>query len=414
MTRWPGGTVTIGAEYDVDGRLSVVRWDGAVRERYYYDARSLRVAGGGSYQVYGLSGELLGEYRPVPNSTVPEMWLERVYFAGRLVEHYDPGAYPWQSPTRDRLGSRPVARRYPFGEGSNADNDEFATYRKDTTAQHYYAWHRFYSATWGRFSSPDPYVMSGGLTHPQGWNRYSYVENDPVNWTDRSGLWRESPAFCDFYPDEWYCSPFPASSQTRTYGKESATGTGGSWEQPRGGRFVTRYKDCNENNSIQEERNLEFLLEHFADAEDISKEAQIPLQWILAWAAYESGWGHTYPETNKAIHNNNYYGLTSGSNWLKQSPCSSTALGGFACFANFYDSTYSALFSLRKDPKSGLYWTAATILKEAFASDLSTALAFQVIADLGHMASNKNYGAEVARVNIQQRLDCLKKNGFIQ
>jgi len=63
LLQWPGGTVTIGAEYDVDGRLSVVRWDGAVRERYYYDARSLRVAGGGWYQVYGLGGELLGEYR---------------------------------------------------------------------------------------------------------------------------------------------------------------------------------------------------------------------------------------------------------------------------------------------------------------------------------------------------------------
>jgi len=30
--------------------------------------------------------------------------------------------------------------------------------------------------------------MSGGLGNPQGWNRYSYVENDPVNLTDRTGL----------------------------------------------------------------------------------------------------------------------------------------------------------------------------------------------------------------------------------
>jgi hypothetical protein len=27
--------------------------------------------------------------------------------------------------------------------------------------------------------------MSGGLTNPQGWNRYSYVANDPVNFTTR-------------------------------------------------------------------------------------------------------------------------------------------------------------------------------------------------------------------------------------
>jgi len=144
-------------------------------------------------ELYGLNGELLGVYRPA--TSWPVLCEERVYFAGRLVEHYNAEAYYWESPTRDRLGSLRAARRYPFGEGNNADNDEFATYRKDTSTQHCYAWHRYYSATWGRFSSPDPYVMSGGLTHPQGWNRYSYVGNDPVNYYDPSGLLQEAPTF---------------------------------------------------------------------------------------------------------------------------------------------------------------------------------------------------------------------------
>jgi hypothetical protein len=137
LVQWPGGTVTIGAEYDVDGRLSVVRWDGVERERYYYDARNLRVAGGGSYQVYGLSGELLGEYRPVPNSTVPEMWRERVYFAGRLVATVEEDGASAVTNT-DRLGSLKGwsgVKRYPFGEGNNTDNDEFATHRRNTTKQ---------------------------------------------------------------------------------------------------------------------------------------------------------------------------------------------------------------------------------------------------------------------------------------
>jgi RHS repeat-associated protein len=191
LVQWPGGTVTMGAEYDVDGRLSVVRWDGVVRERYYYDARNLRVVGGGSYQVYGLGGELLGEYEAAAGSVVPRLWRGRVYFAGRLVATLH--NYGWEASNTDRLGSVRAARRYPFGEGNNADNDGFATYRKDTTAQHDYAWHRFYSATWGRFSSPDPYVMSGGLTNPQGWNRYSYVANDPVNYYDPQGLLMSVP-----------------------------------------------------------------------------------------------------------------------------------------------------------------------------------------------------------------------------
>ncbi len=51
-----------------------------------------------------------------------------------------------------------------------------------------YAWNRYYSATWGRFTSADPYVMSGGLGNPQGWNRYAYVVGDPVGKFDPSGL----------------------------------------------------------------------------------------------------------------------------------------------------------------------------------------------------------------------------------
>jgi len=129
------------------------------------------------------------------------------------VEHYNAEAYYWESPTRDRLGSIRAARRYPFGEGINADTDEFATYRNDTSTQPCYAWSRFYSATWGRFSSPDPYLMSGGLTNPQGWNRYSYVANDPVNYYDRLGLYSvyggESRNFCDVYSDHPECSPYP-------------------------------------------------------------------------------------------------------------------------------------------------------------------------------------------------------------
>jgi hypothetical protein len=35
--------------------------------------------------------------------------------------------------------------------------------------------------------------MSGGLQNPQGWNRYSYVENDPVNYFDPSGLMAQAP-----------------------------------------------------------------------------------------------------------------------------------------------------------------------------------------------------------------------------
>jgi hypothetical protein len=41
----------------------------------------------------------------------------------------------------------------------------------------------------GRYLTPDPYRASGGPAAPQTWNRYAYVEGDPVNFNDPEGLW---------------------------------------------------------------------------------------------------------------------------------------------------------------------------------------------------------------------------------
>jgi hypothetical protein len=46
---------------------------------------------------------------------------------------------------------------------------------------------RFYSPKWGRFLSVDPTWESADLRRPQSWNRYAYVENNPVNLTDPDG-----------------------------------------------------------------------------------------------------------------------------------------------------------------------------------------------------------------------------------
>jgi hypothetical protein len=40
--------------------------------------------------------------------------------------------------------------------------------------------------------SPDPYKASAGPNDPGSWNRYAYVQGDPVNHTDRSGLNRDA------------------------------------------------------------------------------------------------------------------------------------------------------------------------------------------------------------------------------
>lgn len=45
------------------------------------------------------------------------------------------------------------------------------------------------SSAQGRFSSPDPLLSSGRPWDPQSWNRYSYVLNNPLRYTDPLGLY---------------------------------------------------------------------------------------------------------------------------------------------------------------------------------------------------------------------------------
>jgi hypothetical protein len=47
---------------------------------------------------------------------------------------------------------------------------------------------RHYQRAWGRFTTMDPYSGSANPANPQSWNRYNYVESDPANKYDPSGL----------------------------------------------------------------------------------------------------------------------------------------------------------------------------------------------------------------------------------
>jgi len=94
-------TGTLGADYDIDGRLSVVKQDGAAKYNYAYDTRGRRVrrkdvsGNPPKYEVYGLGGELLGVYGGDWYWTegywhyVFRVEEERVYFAGRVVARLD-------------------------------------------------------------------------------------------------------------------------------------------------------------------------------------------------------------------------------------------------------------------------------------------------------------------------------------
>jgi RHS repeat-associated protein len=53
---------------------------------------------------------------------------------------------------------------------------------------------RYLSSPQGRFTSPDPLLNSGRPDNPQSWNRYSYTFNNPLRFTDPTGMyvWADS------------------------------------------------------------------------------------------------------------------------------------------------------------------------------------------------------------------------------
>jgi RHS repeat-associated protein len=78
------------------------------------------------------------------------------------------------------------------GETSRSSNQAFqphryTTYERDANGGDD-AMMRRYAGKWHRFVQPDPFEGSYDLTNPQSFNRYAYVQNDPVNSVDPLGL----------------------------------------------------------------------------------------------------------------------------------------------------------------------------------------------------------------------------------
>ena len=142
-----------------------------------------------------------------------------VYSAGKLIAEYSSKPPP-ENPTTnwtvtDQLGSprilvnslgEVVSRRdfLPFGEEiipdtanlrtTNLDykpdgvRQKFTGYQKDEETQLDFAEARMYENRHARFTAVDPLLASGKSADPQTFNRYVYVMNNPLIYTDPTGL----------------------------------------------------------------------------------------------------------------------------------------------------------------------------------------------------------------------------------
>ena len=73
-------------------------------------------------------------------------------------------------------------------------------------------WFRKLENRGGRWTSPDPYNGSAKIGNGQSWNRYSYVENQPTNYVDPTGLNMFNPMGVAYYVDGMLTSSWHAWS----------------------------------------------------------------------------------------------------------------------------------------------------------------------------------------------------------
>ena len=84
----------------------------------------------------------------------------------------------------------------PFGEPwtppPDADVRQFAGKERDAETGFDYFGARYYASQLGRFLTPDSELRIGQtIAHPQLWNKYSYVTNNPLRKVDPDGRWGE-------------------------------------------------------------------------------------------------------------------------------------------------------------------------------------------------------------------------------
>ena len=188
------GSLTL--TYNDRGRLAQVSNPGGTLGQYTYNALEQRVikAAGGATTVflYDRQGRLITE-----SSSTGTILREYIYFNGEPLALVDSGVIYYFA--NDQLGSGQAlldqngetvwqASYDPFGAATVTPASTLVNNLRlpgqyfDSETGFHYNWHRYYEPRLGRYLTPDPIGLEGGL------NLYAYVGNSPLNLLDPYGL----------------------------------------------------------------------------------------------------------------------------------------------------------------------------------------------------------------------------------
>jgi len=199
-----------------DGNLGI--YEAGVLRGYfgtYAASDRLRVAVEGGIVKYYRNGVLLytstvaPQYPLLVDTSLNTVWSYIANVVISTVPAPNPVNYvlqDTQGSTRAVMSGSAIVARHdylPFGEEIGAGTGQrtggqgygvvdkirqrYGLTERDDSSGLDHTWWRKYESYSGRWTSPDPY---GGMSvgNPQSLNRYSYVQNDPVNLVDPTGL----------------------------------------------------------------------------------------------------------------------------------------------------------------------------------------------------------------------------------
>ena len=198
------------ATYGLSGSLASITRAG-ITGTYTYDTDKRRIrkvtsAGASSTVifVYGLNGELLGEYDQAGQALREYIWLDDIPVAMFMPDPANPSGAPLvfyihadhlnaprlvvdkNNAARWRWFAEPFGTTAPevnaSGLGVFTQNLRFPGQYADVESGLLYNHHRYYAPDGGVYRQSDPIGLGGGL------NTYTYTSNNPLSYVDPNGL----------------------------------------------------------------------------------------------------------------------------------------------------------------------------------------------------------------------------------